>query len=794
MNFKAINLLEFNKIIDKLAGLCASEPGAELARKLMPETEVDTIRELQQETGEAEAIKMQKGSMPLSGIKDIRNLSKKAELGSVLDLGQLIIIRQQLTAARKCKAFLNSFEDKDQTPIFKSKSYLLESHKNLEEKLENCILSENELSDHASPDLRQIRRKIQQKNEGIRSRLNGFIQSAKNQKYLQDAIITIRQGRFVVPVKQEYKSMVPGMVHDQSSSGATLFIEPMAIVEMNNELKELKIKEDIEIERILMELTGEVAIISDTLRSNQEIMQHMDFMMAKGEMAVQMKAVSPTLVEEKRVNLKNARHPLLDPAEVVPVSVKLGKPHKALIITGPNTGGKTVTLKTVGLLTLMTQSGLHIPADYGSQMGMFDQVFADIGDEQSIEQSLSTFSSHMTNIVEILKKVTGDSLVLLDELGAGTDPTEGAALAMSILSYLRSKDSLVMATTHYSELKQYALMNEETENASVEFDIETLSPTYRLLTGIPGKSNAFEISAKLGLDQQIIETAKTFLTKDNIAFEDILRSIEENKTLAEVESEKAVKLRRQLEEREKELAEREAKLQAQRDDTIAKAKREAYQLMKEAKQEADEFIEEIRKTRDISVRQDQNKNAEKIRQSIREKLTNLEQDNDNILFNEISSPEENAGKVKEGDEVNVPSLNQSGTIISIDEDKNSALVQIGVMKMTLSLNKLIKVKHEQRKTQKGLQKIIQHKTEHTARECDVRGKDLEEAIYIVDKYLDDSYLSGHTEITIIHGIGTGVLKQGIQKVLKKHRLAKSFREGAYGEGGAGVTIVSLKNN
>lgn len=794
MNSKAITLLEFNKIKEILSELCVSELGVQLVKELHPEKEIEAIREMQQETSEAETIRRQKGAMPLYGLSDALNLCRKAELGSILDLSQLIIIRQQLAAARKCKAFFNAFEDKNQTPMFKWKAQMLESNRHLEERLDICILSDTELSDNASSELKQIRRKMQQKNDGIRSRLNGFIQSSKNQKYLQDAIITIRQGRFVVPVKLEYKSMIPGMIHDQSSSGATLFIEPMAIVEMNNELKELKMKEEIEIERILMELTGEVAFVAETLRSNQEIMQQMDFMMAKGEMSVRMKAVTPKLVNDRQIEIKNARHPLIDPEEVVPVSVKLGDPHQALIITGPNTGGKTVTLKTVGLLTLMTQSGLHIPADYGSRMGIFDQVFADIGDEQSIEQSLSTFSSHMTNIVEILKKVTGNSLVLLDELGAGTDPTEGAALAMAILTYLRNKQSMVLATTHYSELKQYALMNEDTENASVEFDVETLSPTYRLLTGIPGKSNAFEISAKLGLEPEIIENAKTFLTQDNIAFEDVLRSIEENKTLAETESEKAIVLRRELEQRERELDEKEKKIQDQKDKLIASARKEAYLIMKEAKQEADLLVEELRRIRDHSHRSDQNKEAERIRQHIRGNLSELEDDDSQNLFSEGPTSAEAAENLQEGDEVKIPSLNQKGTIISLEEEKQSALVQIGVMKMSMPLNSLVKLKREQNKAEKGLQKIIQHKTEHTSRECDVRGKDLEEALYIVDKYLDDSYLSGHPEITIIHGIGTGVLKQGIKKMLKKHRLANSFRDGAYGEGGAGVTIVNLKMN
>lgn len=792
MNSKALNLLEFNKIKQSISELCVSELGAELARNLFPIKDIGAIEEMQKQTSEAEAIRKQKGPMPFFGLKNVKALSRKAELGSVLELSQLIVIRQQLSAARKCKAFINSFEDRDQTPVFKEKAQLLELNKSLEEKLENCVLSDTELSDNASVVLKQIRKKIQQKNEGIRSKLNGFVQSSKNQKYLQDAIITIRQGRFVVPVKLEYKAMVPGMVHDQSSSGATLFIEPMAIVEMNNELKELKMKEEVEIERILMELTEEIAAVADILRHNQDILQQMDFMMAKGEMAVSMKAISPKLSKNRKINIINARHPLLDPKEVVPISVKLGEVHQALIITGPNTGGKTVTLKTVGLLTLMTQSGLHIPADYGSEMGIFDQIFADIGDEQSIEQSLSTFSSHMTNIVEILKKVTGDSLVLLDELGAGTDPTEGAALAMAILTFLRNKSSTVLATTHYSELKQYALMNEDTENASVEFDVETLSPTYRLLTGIPGKSNAFEISSKLGIEQQIIEDAKTFLTQDNIAFEDVLRSIEEDRILAEEESEKAVLLRRELEHKERVLEEKERKILEQKDQLISNARKEAYVLMKEAKQEADSLIEKIRKMRHHPHEVDQNKEAERIRKHIRGNLTRLEDaDTQKFIIDEISTTEA-AEALKVGDEVNIPSLNQQGIIVSLEQEKRSALVQVGVMKMTMPLKSLIKLKQEQPKVKKGLQKIIQHKTEHTAKECDVRGEDLEEALYVIDKYLDDSYLSGYNDITIIHGVGTGVLKQGIQKMLKKHRLVKHFREGVYGEGGTGVTIVTFK--
>ncbi|SFI17157.1 DNA mismatch repair protein MutS2 [Tindallia magadiensis] len=794
MNSKSIKLLEFPKIKKRLAELCLSDIGSELAEELKPKTDFYAIQALQKETAEAETIRLQKGSMPLSELKDVRGLLKRAELGSILDLSQLILIKKQLTTVRKCKAFMNTYGNKEHIPIFMANAQLLEMDRELEERLENCIISETELSDHASPALKQIRRKIQQKNEGIRSKLNSFIQSSKNQKYLQEAIITIRQERFVVPVKQEYKSMVPGMVHDQSSSGATLFIEPMPIVEMNNALKELKISEGIEIDRILLELTAEVASIADMLRRNQETMQKMDFMMAKGELAVQMKAIEPDLVRERQIHLKNARHPLLKDQEVVPITVKLGDPQHALVITGPNTGGKTVTLKTVGLFVLMTQSGLHLPADVGSRMGIFDEVFADIGDEQSIEQSLSTFSSHMKNIVEILSNVTENSLVLLDELGAGTDPTEGAALAMSILTYLINKRSLVLATTHYSELKQYALMNNETENASVEFDIKTLSPTYRLLIGIPGKSNAFEISLKLGLDQNIIEQAKTFLTKDSIDFEDVLRSIEENKTLAEAESEKAIQLRRQLLERERIISERENKIQIHQDELIAKAKKEAYQLVEDAKKEADRLIEEIRKIREQSTVVTGNKSAERVRSQLREKMSELEVDGSYNLLGESTDMEEANKPVKEGDEVKIPSLNQTGSVISIDHDKKEALVQIGVMKMSLPIKKLVKTYREQQKNKKGLQRIIQHKTEHTIKECDIRGKDLEEALYIVDKYLDDSFLSGHEEITIIHGVGTGVLKQGIQKKLKKHRLVQRYRDGVYGEGGAGVTIVKFNRS
>jgi DNA mismatch repair protein MutS2 len=543
-----------------------------------------------------------------------------------------------------------------------------------------------------------------------------------------------------------------------------------------------------------MELTEEITTFSAIIRTNQQMMQLLDFFMAKGRLSVRMKAVAPELSTQQEIFLKNARHPLINPSEVVPITLELGRQFKALVITGPNTGGKTVTLKTAGLLVLMAQSGLHVPADFGTQIGVFDQVFADIGDEQSIEQSLSTFSSHMTNIASILNNFTEKSLVLLDELGAGTDPDEGAALAMAIIDHLIQHSTRLIATTHYSELKQYALMNDAVENACVEFDVTTLSPTYRLLIGIPGKSNAFEISRKLGINGSIIEDAKFFLKKESVAFEDVLQTIDINRKKTDEALTKADQMNKEAASAAEEIRLKQKKLDEQRDKILEEARLEAQQLLRTTKREVEELIQDLKKLHQESQHQELNRETEKIRQRIRDQVNLLRGDENDplIVVDETQSKEQVL--LKTGDEVKIPSINQAGSIISIEQNGQQALVQVGMMKMSLPVAGLVKDNRQQKQTQKGLQRMIQHKTETSKAEVDVRGTDLEEALFIIDKYLDDAYLSGREQITIIHGIGTGILKRGIQGMLKKHRLVKDFRDGQYGEGGAGVTIVHFKKN
>ncbi|AKL94559.1 DNA mismatch repair protein MutS [Clostridium aceticum] len=791
MNEKSLRVLEYTKIIEKLIEGCASSLGKDLAKNLKPFNQLEKVQQLQKETSEAQSILIKRGNVPLGGIHDILHLVRRTEIGSYLDPGQLLYLRDTLAVARKLKQFLKEDDRQEaEYPIIRGLIQSLNTVKEIEEKIEVCVLSETEISDHASSELRNVRRMMASKNDAIRNKLNSIINSTSYQKYLQDAIVTIRQDRFVVPVKQEYRSHFPGLVHDQSSSGATVFIEPMAVVELNNQLKELKIKEKKEIERILMEISSMIAERGEEIKGNQSILQELDFIFAKGKLSLSMKAIEPALNQEGKVAIKNGRHPLLNPSEVVPTNIWLGEEFHLLVITGPNTGGKTVTLKTVGLLSMMAQSGLHVPADYGTKLAVYDHIFADIGDEQSIEQSLSTFSSHMTNIVKILEAVTPNSLVLLDELGAGTDPTEGAALAMAVLNYLKSLRTSVIATTHYSELKQYALLKDQVENASVEFDVETLRPTYKLLIGVPGKSNAFEISKKLGLSNQLIEEAKTLLTKENIEFEDLLQNIEKNRVEAEKEKNTAASLRLQAEATLDSYLEKKDRLEQQREKILKEAKKEAYKIVKEAKQEAEEVVENLRKLKVELEEKEINRKIQEAKTHMDSQLNNLSEGFEEKLFTKTSrKPPEN---LKAGDPVKVLSLNQVGHVIEPANENGEVFIQIGIMKMNIHVSNLENVNEKKQSKTTGLGKIVKSKATSAKNELDIRGKNLEESYVEVDKYLDDVYLAGLTEVTIIHGVGTGVLKAGIKQMLKKHRHVKSQRDGKYGEGGAGVTIVELK--
>ena len=614
MDKKSLKVLEYNKIIDLLSIKASSSLGLKYIEELTPSPNYEEVKDMLEETSEAQSILVKRGHVNLGGIQDVSDSVKRAEIGAVLDPGSLLKISGSLRAARNLKRSLSPGDEEDfNYPRIQSLSNALYVYREIEEEIDNAIVSEVEIADSASPTLRSIRRGILQKNQAIRAKLNSIISSTTYQKYLQDAIISVRGDRFVVPVKAEYRSQVSGIIHDQSSSGATLFIEPMSIVEMNNELRKLKLDEQEEIERILSELTKIVGEVASDILSNQVILGKLDFAFAKGKLSLAMKAIEPILNEEKHINIKNGRHPLLDVNKVVPNNIYLGEDFDTLVITGPNTGGKTVTIKTVGLFALMTQSGLHIPADYGSSMCVYDNVFADIGDEQSIEQSLSTFSSHMTKIVGILKEVTSDSLVIFDELGAGTDPVEGAALAIAILEDVNMAGAKCIATTHYSELKNYALTKPRVENAAVEFDVNTLSPTYKLLIGVPGKSNAFEISRKLGLKDYIIDRAKEFINTDNIELEDVLQNVEKNRIKAELERAEAEQLKKEIEYIKTEYDRKLEKLNNSREKLMEKARSEAFSITRQAKDEADNILKELRSMEMEMASKEKNKKIEALR-------------------------------------------------------------------------------------------------------------------------------------------------------------------------------------
>ncbi len=791
MNERTLRVLEFDRIAEKLSRMAASRPGAERCLEIMPSRDMDEIEQLQQETAEGIKALVKKGEPPMAGIRNLKPVFKRVEAGGVLDTEQLLQTADLLRAARNMKNYLKPERDRDEEeyPVLKETGDGLVVHRKVEDDINRCIEGPDLISDDASPTLKNIRRQKNTVNEQIRSKLNSIISSPKFQKYLQDTIVTRRGDRHVIPVKQEYRGSVPGIVHDQSTTGATLFIEPMAVVELNNKLRELEAGERIEIERILATLTLEVSEILDDLKLDLEILVELDFIFSRAKLGLEMDGCRPIYNSCGYINLKKARHPLIERDKVVPVDIHLGKDFDVLVITGPNTGGKTVSLKTVGLTVLMAQAGLHIPCGSGTELTMFSSVFADIGDEQSIEQSLSTFSSHMTNIVNILKEADRDSLVLMDELGAGTDPTEGAALAMAILDYLFSRHIRTIATTHYSELKQYALVRERVENASVEFDVETLSPTYRLTIGIPGKSNAFEISRRLGLGENIIEKAAGFLTGEEVRFEDIIRDLERNKKEALQEKEWTQRLRREVEAIKEEYQRKMDRLEENREKILDQARREARLLLTEAKDEAADIIKDLRNLSRVEARE-RNRRVEEARKKLKWDIEKLEEALSKGI-REVTSdkpPED----LKPGDPVKVLSLGQRGTVLETPDNAGEVMVQIGIMKMKVNLTNLEKVE------QKGEEKVIVKGTRRPSKaagisvETDVRGQTLEDALMNVDKYLDDASLAGLKQVTIIHGKGSGVLRSGIQQLLKSHQHVSSFRRGVFGEGGDGVTVVKLK--
>lgn len=793
LNDKSLRVLEYEKIINNLKEQCITFLGKNLSDNLSPKTDLIKIQEMLDETEEAYKMILRIGRPPLSEIEQVDDYLKRAMIGGSLTPYGLIQISRVLKVSRELKTYILSQKEnlKTEFTILEELANQITVLKTLEDKIGNSILSEDEISDNASVKLRDIRRKIRAKNDSIKDKLNSILNSLSNKKYLQDNIVTIRDGRYVIPVKAENKSSVAGIVHDVSSSGATTFIEPLAVVELNNEIRELEIEEQKEIERVLMELSQFVSQSVDLIKINQDTIAHLDFIFAKANLAIDLDASKPELNKNGYLNFKKARHPLLE-GNVVPIDVYIGDEFKTLVITGPNTGGKTVTLKTVGLLTLMGQSGLFIPASENSNLAVFDYVAADIGDEQSIEQNLSTFSSHMKNIVQILNEVKDNSLVLFDELGAGTDPVEGAALAMAILNELRSKEIRTIATTHYSQLKIYALTTEKVKNASMEFDVETLSPTYKLLIGLPGKSNAFEISKRLGLSDNIVENAKELMSKENIEFEEVLKSIDQDRKIIESEKIEIENLKKALKRMEKELLLERKKMLDEKEKIIIEAKQNALKVLDDANKQADDLVRQIREIFFELDREKQNKITE-VKKDLSSEIDRLEQQI--IEANKNVKHTKSIKKVKIGQTIKVNNINQIGTVLTLPDEKGNLDVQVGIMKINVNISELSSTDDDiinDQKSQKRLDKKTLTKAKNIKKELDLRGYDIENAIMEIDKYLDDAYLAGLNEVLIIHGKGTGVLREGIRSYLNKNKHVESIRYGEYNEGGDGVTVVKLK--
>ena len=792
MNAKTFKALEYNKIVELLVEKAESELGKDKVRKIEPLVNVEEIEQLQRETEEAFSLIMKRGNPPLFGIYSIAIEIKRLDIGGALSPGSLLKISDSLRVSRGLKNYIKETKD-DKDSNYPNVEGLVESlsvFRHIEDEINNAIISEDEISDNASSTLRSIRRQIISKNDAVRSKLNSIISSESHKKYLQDSLVTIRAGRYVIPVKQENRANVPGLVHDISSSGATAFVEPMAVVELNNELRELEIKEREEIEKILRELSNLVSEESEFIMNNQNILRDIDVIFAKGKLAHDMNGTRPILNDKGYINIKKARHPILNAKEVVPIDIYMGKDFNSLIITGPNTGGKTVTLKTVGLLTLMAQSGMHIPADFNSEIGVFNQIFADIGDEQSIEQSLSTFSSHMVNIVDILNKVESNSLILFDELGAGTDPTEGAALAMSILDHLLKLNVRTLATTHYSQLKVYALTTENVTNASVEFNVETLSPTYKLLIGVPGKSNAFEISQRLGLQDYIIDDARNLISKEGVEFEDVLQALEKDRLATEEDREIAQRYKLEVEKLKEDLSLEKDRTKEQRDKIILKAREEARDLLRLAKEDADELVGDLRKI-SSDIERDRNIKIQETQDKLKDKLGDVERTLSASVLNVKSNKPPKDLTI--GETVKVLTFNQKGNVISEPDDNGNVRVQVGIMKITAHVSTLKRTSSDDSEKMEIRNKTIMSiKSKDIKTEIDLRGKNLDEAFLEVDKYLDDAYIAGLKVIHIIHGKGTGVLRSGMQSYLRAHKHVRTHRLGEFGEGGDGVTVVEIK--
>ncbi|MDO5323299.1 MAG: endonuclease MutS2 [Clostridia bacterium] len=782
MNERNLRVLEFPKIRARMAALATTEMGRACALELQPSSDPFLVRRMQQQTEEASTVLAYNGSNPMAAFTDVRSFLKLAQIGSTLSAKAILQIADAMKASRLVRSALVT--DREDTPLLTELGSRLYANRRLEEDIFDAILSEDEISDHASSELADIRRHIRVLNDRIRDKLNSIVRSPSTVKYLMDAIITMRNGRYVVPVKAECRANVPGIVHDQSGTGSTLFIEPMSVVEAGNELKQWAVKEKNEIERILAAFSAQIGPDAELIADSLENLAEIDMIFARAALGRSMNAVPPKLNEEGRINLIRARHPLIDPDKVVPSNLWLGEDFTTLVITGPNTGGKTVTLKTVGLLSLMAQAGMQIPAAYGSELAIFDEIFADIGDEQSIEQSLSTFSSHMTNIVDILERVTENSLVLFDELGAGTDPTEGAALAMAILNRLLESKVRTMATTHYSELKVFALSTPGVENASVEFNVETLRPTYRLSIGVPGKSNAFEISRKLGLPEEIIDSAKEKLSGDQVRFEDVIANAEYHRQIAEKERKLAEEAHLETQRLRDEAEKLRSDLAAHRERDLRKAKDEARRILQRAQRESEQLISDLKK-----------KNSGELKEhelhAMRAKLQSAIDENSEKI--EVPAGVGEVPKtVQIGDTVELVNLGTKAVILTLPDAKGECTVQAGALKLKAKLKDMRTAQPDKPKKQPKSGNRIHVAPRPVETECDVRGCNLEEALMAVDLFLDGAVLNRLRSVSIIHGKGTGILRAGIHKHLKTHAAVKEFRLGRYGEGEDGVTIVTLK--
>ena len=792
MNSKVLQVLEYTKIIERLADKATSAPGRELCLHLLPQTDLEDIKQAQKETADAFSRLVKKSGISFGNNKPLGASLKTLEIGASLSAGELLKIAGLLENTNRVKSY--GRKERTDLPDDSLAHYFdeLQPLTPVSEELRRCILSEEEIADDASATLRHIRRSIAQANDKVRSQLNSMV-NGSYRTYLQDAIITMRDNRYCIPVRAEYKSQVPGIVHDQSSTGSTLFIEPSAVVELNNKIRELFLEEDKEIEVILATLSAMVGEHTAEIGNNQRIMTTLDFIFAKGSLAYEMNASMPVFNTDKIINIRKGRHPLIDSKKVVPIDIRLGKDFDLLIVTGPNTGGKTVSLKTVGLLTLMGQAGLHIPAGDRSQLSIFTEVYADIGDEQSIEQSLSTFSSHMTNDVHILANADEDSLCLFDELGAGTDPTEGAALAIAILDHLHKRGIRTMATTHYSELKVYALSTPGVENACCEFDVETLSPTYRLLIGVPGKSNAFAISSRLGLSDELIESAKRHITEDKESFEDLLSDLENSRITIEKEREEIAAYKERIKTLQDQLKNKQDKIEQSKERILREANEKAKSILQDAKDVADETIRTFQKAGpNASIR-----DLEKSRDKVRNKLKNTSEKlsvNNNVPAHKELKP----GQLQLGDSVKIVSMGLCGTVNSLPDAKGNLFVQCGIMRSNVNIKDLILIPDEptisksksSQKTNAG--KIKMSKSFSISPEINLLGKTVDEALSELDKYLDDAYLAHLKSVRIVHGKGTGALRNAVQKHLRKTKYVDSFRLGEFGEGDAGVTIAIFK--